>query len=148
MVIITERCIEMRWTKKGKSLVLTLVILALLLASLDGLSSKIAEAHQTATLFGLVSEPPYRDGEGTSLPVAPRQLNTRDVAMLQGTALLIFNTRQIRSFGNNWDILSSYLSGLTCKPKETIFRIYVPNTVFGLMKGHICHYLDIPPPTY
>lgn len=138
----------MRWTKKGKSLVLALVILALLLASLDGLSSKITEAHQTATFFGLVSEPPCRDGEGKSLPVAPRQLNTRDVAMLQGTAVLIFNTRQIRSFGNNWDILSSYLSGLTYKPKEMIFPIHVPNTVFGLTKGHIYHYLDIPPPTY
>jgi hypothetical protein len=139
----------MRWTKKGKSLVLTLVILSLLLASLDGLSPRIAEAHQTATLtFRFSSEPPCRDGEGESLPVAPRQLNTRDVAMLQGAALLIFNTRPIRSFGNNWDISSSYLSGITCEPKEIIFRIYVPNTVFGLMKGHICHYLDIPPPTY
>lgn len=138
----------MRWTKKGKSLVLALVILALLLASLGGLSPRIAEAHQTATLFGLVSEPPCRDGEGESLPMAPRQLNTRDVAMLQGAALLIFNTRPIRSFGNNWDILSSYLSGLTSKPKEIVFRIYVPNTVFGLMNGHIYHYLDIPPPTY
>jgi len=135
--------------KKGKSFVLVLVILSLLLASLGGLLPTIAEAHQTeALIFRLSSEPPCRDCEDKSLPVDTQQLNTCDVAMLPGPAFVIFNTRPVRSFGNNWDILSSYHSGLVCEPKDIIFRINVPNTVFWLMNGHICHYLDIPPPTY